>query len=66
MIFSKIKAVGAAGFIVTVIVFLLHQFAGIELPEEVVAALVTVIAYFVGYFKVERVGRYAPQMFKNQ
>lgn len=57
-VFSKVKAGGIAGIIVTIIVGILKAAWGIELPEPVVAALVTVISFIVGFFKIERVGSY--------
>jgi lipopolysaccharide export LptBFGC system permease protein LptF len=56
-VYSKVKASGLAGIIVTVIVWALGSFLGIEVPPEVAAALVTVITFIVGFFKSELVGR---------
>lgn len=56
-VYSKVRAAGLAGIIVTVIVWVLGNFWGIEVPPEVAAALVTVITFITGFFKKELVGR---------
>ncbi len=48
----KVAAAGIAGALATVVVFALSQ-AGIVLPAEVVAALVTLVAFGAGYLKTE-------------
>lgn len=60
-LFSKVKAAGLAGTIVTILTVILHQFFGIDIPEELAAALVTLISFIVGFFKVEYVGLYRKQ-----
>ena len=47
----KVTAAGIAGVLVTIILWLLSAFAPeLEIPEEVAAALTTVIAFIVAYF----------------
>ena len=52
---AKVRSAGLAGIIVTVIVWALGAFAGVGVPAEVAAALVTVITFIVGFFKKETV-----------
>ena len=52
-VYSKVKAAGIAGAIVAVLIWVLGAFWGIELPPEVAAALVTIIAFIAGFFKTE-------------
>jgi len=55
-VYSKVQASGIAGVIVTVIIWALGNFAGVEVPAEVAAALVVVITFIAGFFKTEKVG----------
>lgn len=59
-VFSKVKAASIAGAIVTLIVTLASAVWGFEIPAEVAAAMVTIIGFVVGFFKLERVGGYNP------
>ena len=54
-VYAKVRAAGLAGIIVTVVVWALQAFAGVDVPAEVAAALVTVITFIVGFFKTETV-----------
>ena len=54
-VYAKVRSAGVAGVIVTVIVWALGAFAGVDVPAEVAAALVTVITFIVGFFKKETV-----------
>jgi hypothetical protein len=55
--FSKVKAVGWAGTIATIIIAVLGAF-GIEVGPELAAAIVTVVTFIMGFFKKELVGAY--------
>jgi hypothetical protein len=55
-VYSKVKAVGLAGIITTIIIAALNYF-GADVSAELAAAILTVVTFIVGYFKVERVGR---------
>lgn len=47
----KVAAAGIAGAITVLVVFGLKQFAHIEVPAEVAAALTAVISFAAGYIK---------------
>ena len=53
-VYSKVRAAGLAGIIVTIIIWA-AGYAGIDVPAEVAAALVTVVTFIVGFFKKETV-----------
>jgi hypothetical protein len=57
--FSKVKAVGVAGAIVTVIIAILGQF-GVEVGPELAALITAAVTFVLGWLKTELVGRYAP------
>jgi hypothetical protein len=59
-VYSKVKAVGLAGIISTVIIFLLTQVMGVEVSAELAAAIVTVVTFIVGWAKKELVFRRVP------
>jgi hypothetical protein len=46
----KVAAAGIAGTITTVLIWILHNLAGVDVTPEVAAALATVIAFAAGYF----------------
>lgn len=48
-IHPKVAASTIAGAVVVVVVYVLHQFAHIELPDEVAAALVVMLAGSAGW-----------------
>lgn len=52
---SKVKAVGWAGVVVTILVAVLGAF-GYDVSPELAAAFATVAAFIAGFFKVEKVG----------
>lgn len=54
-VYSKVKAVGWAGIITTIIIAVLTQFFGIEISAEVAAAILTVVTFIAGFFKTEKV-----------
>jgi len=56
MLYSKVAAGGIAGIIVTILIWALQTFAGIDVPPEVAAAMVTVISFIAGLFKTEKRG----------
>ena len=55
-VYSKVKSMTLAGAIVAILAWALKAFAGVDLPAEVVSALVVIVAFIVGYFTPERVG----------
>ena len=54
-VYSKVRAGGIAGVVVTVIIWALGAFAGIEVPAEVAAAMIVVVTFIAGFFKSEKV-----------
>ena len=46
----KVGAAGIAGAIAAIIVWIVGEFAGIDVPTGVEAALATVVAFVAGYF----------------
>lgn len=55
-VYSKVKAVGWAGIIATVIIAVLTQFFGVEVSPELAAAILTVVTFIAGWRQKERVG----------
>ena len=55
-VYSKVKSATPAGAIVAVLAWALFAFAGIEIPPDVVSALIVVISFIAGYFTPEKVG----------
>ena len=47
---QKVTAVGAAGAVSIVLVWVLHQFAHLDMPVEVASAITTLLAFLAGYF----------------
>lgn len=45
----KMANAGATGAAVTLIIWLLRQYAGVEMPPEAAAGVATVLAFVVGY-----------------
>jgi hypothetical protein len=45
----KVAAAGLAGAVSTVFVWGLHQFFYVDIPQEVAAACITILAFFAGY-----------------
>lgn len=46
---NKVMNSTLAGAIILIVVYLLHQFAGVDLPTEISAALTTIIMSLVAY-----------------
>jgi hypothetical protein len=46
----KVGAAGAGGAITTIVIWVLHDLAGVEVTPEVAAAITTVVAFLAGYF----------------
>ena len=53
-VYSKVRAVGLAGLIATIIIAAL-PFLGVEVSPEVAAAIITVVAFIAGFWKKETV-----------
>ena len=51
-VYSKVRAVGLAGLIASIIITAL-PFLGVEVSAEVAAAIVTVATFIAGFFKKE-------------
>lgn len=46
---QKVAVSGAVGAFVIILVYVLHQFAGVDLPPEVVAAITTLLMFGAAY-----------------
>lgn len=49
----KVTSAAIAAAIVTILVWALNQFAGVDLPEVVQIAVVTLITFAAGYIKTD-------------
>ncbi len=58
---AKINAVALAGAVTVVVAWAMRQFAGIELPAEVQAAITTLIASLAGYLTPLLPGEVEPE-----
>jgi len=47
---DKVRNSALAGAAIAVVAYLLKQFAGIDLPVEVISALVVLVSFAVAYF----------------
>lgn len=53
MIYSKVKASGASGAVVTIIVWVAFEY-GVDIPAGVGEAMVVLVSFIAGYVKTER------------
>ncbi len=52
----KIAAAGIAGAATTILIWILHDLVGVEVPPEVAAALATLLAFAAGYLTPQSPG----------
>ena len=55
-IYSKVKAMTLSGATVAILAYVLREFAGVDMPAEVVSAAVVLVSFIFGYLKIENVG----------
>lgn len=53
----KIAAAGTAGALAVIALWIAHRFAGLDVPEDVAAAVVTLLAVGTGYLKKDTTTR---------
>jgi len=45
-----------SGATVAILAYVLREFAGVDMPAEVVSAAVVLVSFIFGYLKIENVG----------
>ena len=53
---AKVASSGAAGAFVLIIIWVLDDYFGVQLPAEVAAALTTLLSFTAGYFTKPKPG----------
>jgi len=52
----KVAAAGIAGAAATILIWILHDLAGVDVTPEVAAAIATILAFLAGYFTPQSSG----------
>jgi len=52
----KVAAAGIAGAAATILIWILHDLAGVDVTTEMAAAIATILAFLAGYFTPQSSG----------
>lgn len=61
----KVGAMGISGTLITLIIWVLSEYGGVEIPAEIAAIVITIITFVAGYVMPDNNARKWEQKFKN-